>query len=264
MLDHKQGRLPGLLAALLLIALTAACGRSGTGPAQPPPAAETAVQAPAAPGAHIRAGTIEKALVLPVTSGYAGRIGELYVSEGQAVKAGQPLFKIVATAPPQQDSGGYEAIRKEYERLQKLYEQGAIPRRQVENAAARLQAARPGVVSSGEPQTVTAPVDGIVAALAAAAGDAVEAGRQVLALGGGQTLAVVVALPQNELSAVPLGLAVAVEADGKTLKGKVVAVYPETRGDKVAGFQAHIGIVDPPPGLLKEGQSVNVRLDGGT
>jgi membrane fusion protein (multidrug efflux system) len=263
MLEHNRCRLPGLLAALLIISLAAACRWSG--PAQPPPAAEPAVQAPAAaPGATVRPGTVAKALVLPVTSGYAGRIGELYVSDGQAVKAGQPLYKIAAAPPPPQASGGYDALRKEYERLQKLYEQGAIPRRQVENAAARLQAARPAASGGGEPLTVTAPVDGIVTAITAAAGDAVEAGRQVLALGGGQQLAVVVPLRQNELSSVPLGATVAVEADGQTLKGRIVAVYPETQGDKVTGFQAHIGLVDPPAGLLKEGLPLNVRLDGET
>jgi membrane fusion protein (multidrug efflux system) len=260
MLNRNRCRRTGFLAALLIIALVAAACRPS---APPPPAAETAVQAPAAaPGVITRPGTVAKAVALPVTSGCSGRIAELFVSEGQAVKAGQPLFKITAAAPQQTD-GGYEAARKEYERLQKLYELGAIPRRQVENAAARLQTVRPGAGGSGEPLTVTAPVDGIVTALAAAAGDAVEAGRQVLALGGRQKLAVVVPLSQNELRAVPLGAAVAVEAAGQTFTGKVIAVYPETRGDAVVGFQAHIGPVDPPADLLKEGLSVNVSLDGG-
>jgi multidrug efflux pump subunit AcrA (membrane-fusion protein) len=47
------------------------------------------------------------------------------VAEGQAVKAGEPLFKM--ETPPPASRYSYENAVKDYERLQKLYEKGAVP-----------------------------------------------------------------------------------------------------------------------------------------
>jgi membrane fusion protein (multidrug efflux system) len=262
MTDRKK-YLPAALAALALAIALAALfrGHFAPAPAAPPlPAQEAAVPAAAAdkPAGIVRAGSVAKPLALPVTSGYAGRIAELYVGEGQAVKAGQPLFKMAAT-PSGRNSA--EAARREYEKLRSLYEKGAIARRQVEAAAARLQAAEQS--GGAMPATVAAPVDGVVAGLSAAPGAEVQAGQQVLAIGGGHNIAVVVPLRQNELSSVPLGGRVAVEAAGRTVEGRIAAIYPEARGDTVPGFQAHIRLTDAPDGLLHEGMPVTVRIPAG-
>ncbi|HWQ62075.1 MAG TPA: efflux RND transporter periplasmic adaptor subunit [Negativicutes bacterium] len=266
MIDYKKYRLPGAVAVLaLIIALVVASrGEFGAKPPLPPPLAEEtavpAVNMDKSPGI-LRAGTVEKPFALPVTSGYSGRISEMYVADGEAVKAGQPLYKM--EQPPAAGGYSYEQARKDYERLQKLYEKGAVPRRQVEVAAANLQTVQQRGNSGGS-TTITAPVDGIVADLAAAAGGAVQAGQQVLALGGGQKVTVAVPLHQNELNSVPLGAPVDIEAAGKIVKGRVTGIYPEARENKVPFFQAHIKLIDPPQGLLKEGMSVNVRIDTGT
>ncbi len=264
MTDRTKHRLPALLAALaLILALTAACRADfGARPAAQPPAEEEALPAAAdRPPGILREGTVAKAFALPVTSGWDGRVLELYVAEGQVVKAGEPLFKM--ETPPPASRYSYENAVKDYERLQKLYEKGAVPRRQVEIAAANVKALRQSG-GSGVVTTVAAPVDGIVADLAAAAGDAVQAGQQVLALGGGQKLAVVVPLQQSELSLVALGAPVEIAVSGRIVNGKVTAIYPEVRGNAVPYFQAHIGVIDPPAGVLEQGMPVVVRIDTGT
>ncbi len=263
MTDRKK-YLPAALAALALMIALAALFRGHLAPAPaapPPPAREAAVPAAAADkhAEIVRAGSVEKPLALAVTSGYAGRIAELYVGEGQAVKAGQPLFTMAAPPP---DRNSAEAARREYEKLRSLYEKGAIARRQVEAAAARLQAAEQSVAAM--PATVAAPVDGIVAGLSAAPGVEVQAGQQVLAIGGRHKLAVVVPLRPGELGSVPLGGRVAVEAAGRTLAGRIAAIYPEARGGEVPQFQAHISLTDAPDGLLREGMPVTVRIATGT
>jgi multidrug efflux pump subunit AcrA (membrane-fusion protein) len=134
----------------------------------------------------------------------------------------------------------------------------------VEIAAANVKALQQGGGGGGVVTTVAAPVDGIVADLAAAAGDAVQAGQQVLALGGGQKLAVVVPLQQSELSLVALGAPVEIAVSGRIVNGKVTAIYPEVRGNAVPYFQAHIGVIDPPAGVLEQGMPVVVRIDTGT
>lgn len=266
MIDYKKYRLPVALAALVLvIALVAASrGDFGAKPVSPPPAAEeTAVPAAGMdkPPGILRAGKVEKPFALPVTSGYSGRILELYVTEGAAVKSGQPLYKM--EQPPATGGYSYEQARKDYERLQKLYEKGAVPRRQVEIAAANVKSLEQAG-SSTVSTTIIAPVDGIIADLAASAGSAVQAGQQILAIGGGQKIAIVIPLNQNELNSVPLGSPVDIEAAGQILKGRVTGIYPEAQGNRVPLFKAHIKLDNPPDGLLQEGASVNVRIDTST
>jgi hypothetical protein len=63
---------------------------------------------------------------------------------------------------------------------------------------------------------------------------------------------------------IPLGAPVEIAVSGRVVKGKVTSIYPEAQQNQVPYFVAHIGIVDPPAGLLQEGMSVVVRIDTGT
>ena len=68
-------------------------------------------------------------------SGFAGKILEVYVTNGQPVQAGQALFKLEyatpATPPAGEKSG---TVKVDAERLKQLYEQGIISRREWETA----------------------------------------------------------------------------------------------------------------------------------
>lgn len=222
------------------------------------------------PTGIIRAGSVESSSGITINSQFSGRVSEIYVAQGQAVKAGQPLFKLEVvynTGITSLSGDSYENALKEYNRLQKLYELGAIPRRQVETAAARLQTAQQsstrGPNTPKGPITVTAPVDSIVTRLAVASGDAVENGQQVMVLGGSQAVEVVVPLEQKELNLVGLGTPATIAVAGHTIKGKVSSIFPEAQESNVPSFRAHIMIIDPPDGLLKTGISVNVQIDTG-
>ena len=284
----QQYQKPIAVAALVLIGSLLAAAKYNVFPFQAKPGISQApvnnaaiVQASTAnmPAGIVRTGTVESSIVVPINSEYTGRVSEMLVKEGQAVKAGQPLFKLepssvgndsAGTAVPRQDS--YTTALNEYNRLQKLYELGAIPRRQLENAAARLQEAKDSsnnpstsgvlLVLRG-PATIKAPVDGIVTSLAASSGNTVQAGQQVMALGSGQTLEIVVPLEQNDLYLVHLGTPVAVEAAGQTVMGQVSSIFPEVQENKVSIFQAHIKLANAPADLLKAGMSVKVRIDTG-
>ena len=83
----------------------------------------------------IRTGVIENATLLPVNSGFAGKIVEVYVKNGQPVQVGQALFKLeysMSAATKANDPTGAKKV--DSERLKKLYEQGIISRREWENA----------------------------------------------------------------------------------------------------------------------------------
>jgi membrane fusion protein (multidrug efflux system) len=246
-----------------------------------------------------RTGSIENATSVPVYTEFSGMLTEVYVTEGEAVKAGQPLLKLEgysasagttespAEAEASQDTGtsqqardNYDNALKEVNRYKKLYEIGAIPRRQLENATARLQQAEADL-NSGQnaapsphsntsapitlhgSATVTAPTDGRVMGLSTAPGKAVQAGQQLMALGSGQEVELVVHIDQNDLYLVHLGTTATAEAANQIITGQVSSIYPEAEGDQIASFLAHIKLTDNPDGLLKPGMSAHVHIDTG-
>jgi membrane fusion protein (multidrug efflux system) len=234
----------------------------------------------------VRTGSMESSTSVPVTADFSGLVSELYVTEGQVVKTGQPLFKIQAsseqptvnqpTGDSQQAQANYDNALKEFNRYQKLYEIGGIPRRQFEIASARLQEAKEGLAnaqSSAESSTsnttingsatINAPIGGIVTGLSTSSGKAVQAGQQLLSLGSGQEVEAVVHLHQNDLYLVHLGTPATMEVSQQTITGQVSRIYPQVEADQISSFLAHIKLTTNPDGLLKSGMPVTIRIDTG-
>ena len=238
-------------------------------------------------------GSIESPTNLPITSEFSGRISEVYVIEGQSVKAGQPLVKLLGSsepapnetstpanqnaAPNPQSQSSYDNALKEYNRDQKLYEQGAIPRRQAESSAARLQALQENVTStqdtapapkstttamSNGSATISAPSNGIVTGLSAAVDKAVQTGQQLMVLESGE-VQVVIPIEQQDLYLVQLGTPATIEVSGQAMLGQVVSIYPELGVNNMPSFRTHIKVTNDTGGLLKKGMSANVHINTG-
>ena len=230
-----------------------------------------------------RTGSIENSIAVPIHAEYSGRLSEMYVTEGQAVKAGQSLLTLqVSTAPTtSQNTGGsqqaqanYDNALQEVNRYQKLYEIGGIPRRQLDIATAQLQAAKANLTNTQNNMpsanatingaiTINAPIGGIVTGLSAAPGKTVQAGQQLLSLGSGQAVEIVVQLDQNDLYLIHLGTPGTIEVSQQTIAGQVSRIYPQIEANKNPAFLAHIKLSTNPAGLLKLGMSVAVRIDTG-
>ncbi|CUH94193.1 hypothetical protein P22_0259 [Propionispora sp. 2/2-37] len=237
-----------------------------------------------------RPGSVENSTSVPIHTDYSGILSEIYVKTGQAVKAGHPLAKLQGTSASRESpSAGslnrgiaqesYDKALNDVNRYQKLYEQGAIPRRQLETALTRLQQAQEELnnaqnsTAGGNTSdamttlhgsaTVTAPIDGIVTGLSVTPGNTVQAGQQLLALGSGQEVEVIVHLNQNDLYLVHLGTKAMIELTDQMVMGQVSSIYPEVDGEQISSFIAHIKLTDNPKDLLQPGNSVNVRMDTG-
>lgn len=235
-------------------------------------------------------GTIESPTSVPITTEFSGRITDVYVTEGQSIKAGQPLVKLFGatetngTTPPanqnrtpnQQAQNSYDEALKQYNRDQKLYEQGAIPRRQVDNDANRLQALQESLttppetlqsprsttaVSNGS-ATITAPIDGKVTGLSASVEKTVQTGQQLMVLDSGE-VQVVIPIEQQDLYVVQLGTPATIEVSGQTMNGQVISIYPELGINNIPSFRTHIKVTNDTAGLLKIGMSVNVHINTG-
>ncbi|WP_188398894.1 efflux RND transporter periplasmic adaptor subunit [Sporomusa sp. GT1] len=227
-----------------------------------------------------RTGSLESAASVPIHAAFSGHPSEIYVTEGQTIKAGQPLLKLQpspsavtqqAAVPSQQLQTNYDNALKEYDRYQKLYEIGAIPRRQMESITAKLQEAKERLAATGTqsagsitgPTTITAPIDGIVTGLAAAPAKEVQAGQLLLSLGSGQEVGAVVQLEQKDLYLVQLGTPVIVEAAQQTIVGQVASIYPQVEAKQNPVFLAHIKLASKPAESLKAGMPATIHINTG-
>jgi len=247
-----------------------------------------------------RAGSVVHANVVPVYSEGTGHVSDVYVTSGQVVKAGQPLVKLemtggdmsadttgtmetpnsVSVETPPATNEEYDKALKEYDKYQKLYEKGAIARKQLEAAEARLQAAQTSqvdipqqspvaparvptnTVPSG-PVTIQASMDGTITGNVVTVGSAIQIGQQLMALGSGQDVEIVVPLTQSELYLIQLGSQTVIEALGQTIVGQVSSIYPEIKEQQITSFIAHIKPLQPPGNLLTIGMALDVRMATG-
>jgi len=247
----------------------------------------------------LRTGTVESPKSAPVHAEFSGLISEVYVTEGQPVKTDQPLVKILRSAGP---SSGRERINtvpepqaqtitvdpmaqttydnalKEYNRFQKLYEQNAIAKRQLENAANRLQAAEDNLtaVQTATPvqasansapvatnaTIISAPNPGTVVGLAAAPGKTVSLGQPLMILDVGQ-VQVIIHIEQKDLYFLHPGTPATIEIANQSIPGQVANIFPEVGENNLPSFRTYINIPNNIGGLLKAGMSANVHIDTG-
>ncbi|WP_371381379.1 efflux RND transporter periplasmic adaptor subunit [Sporomusa aerivorans] len=243
----------------------------------------------------ILAGSIQSRQAVSISAPLAGRVSAVSITEGQMVNAGQSLLHIEGT-PGAANAGAadnlavqsngettrqaqmsYDNLVKEYERYQKLYQIGAIARRQLEETGARLQAAKDALnaapdsfpAGSGnaarQPSSATliAPSSGKITGLAAADGTTVQAGQQLMVLDNGGEVRAVVHLEQKDLYLIQAGTPAEIVPDspsGQTpVAGQVEAIYPEVGTSSNNLFLTHIR-TDNATGLLKPETPVTVHI----
>ncbi|MDF2570719.1 MAG: efflux transporter, family, subunit, partial [Sporomusa sp.] len=214
----------------------------------------------------VRTGSIDSATSVPINAEFSGHLSEIYVTEGQVVKAGQPLLKLQAssestvpqtTGASQQIQANYDKALEEFNRYQKLFEIGGIPRRQLDLAATHLQEAKEnlnnakGTMQSSSTTingtaTINAPINGIVTGLSTAPGKTVQAGQQLIALGTGQEVEAVVHLDQNDLYLAHLGTPATIEVSQQTVMGQISSIYPQVEANQISAFLAHIKLTNNP------------------
>ncbi|MDR3389794.1 MAG: efflux RND transporter periplasmic adaptor subunit [Rudaea sp.] len=175
-----------------------------------------------------------------------GRVMRIAVTPGEAVRAGQALLDFhlsaAATSAHEQAASALKLARGEQTRIARLLAEQLATRdqqAQADKAAADAQAALDALereTGGQSQQTLTAPFDGIVNAVAATQGERVVAGAPLITLTRSLGMVVTVGIEPAQRDRVHPGQSVQVESlDGGTVahSGKVVridhALNPKTR-----------------------------------
>jgi len=153
------------------------------------------------------------------------RVARVYVQQGQRVAAGQPLVEFeqgtFAAAAGGADAA-LSAAQRNYERAERLANEGILPRKDAEAAAADLARARSDAVTAQRAQQLSvlrSPLSGVVTRMTAVLGAPADAGQVLVEVADPSAFDVVLSLGATEASAVLPGARADLSA-GQTTGGE--------------------------------------------
>ena len=200
----------------------------------------------------------------------ATRIARVYVAEGQRVGAGQPLVEFEQaqfTAAASAAQSGLSAAQRSFERAQRLANEGIVPRKDAETAAAELAKARSDAVSAqraAQLSVLRSPVSGVVTRMAAVLGAAADAGQVLGEVADPSAFDVVLSLSPTEAGAVLPGRKVMVtagdRAGGETIGAGTVASVGASVDSGSRSVQIRVTVTKPMR-ALRLGESVQGSID---
>ena len=193
------------------------------------------------------------------------RVSKVYVSAGQRVAAGSPLvefeqmgFNAAASAA----EAALTATQRNFERAQRLANEGIVPRKDAEQAAAELGKARTDAVNAHRAQQLSvlrSPVTGVVTRMTAVLGAPADAGQVLVEVADPSAFDVVLSLGPTDAGAVRPGarvhLAAGEKAGGNLLGDGTVASVSATV-DTVSRSVAIRVTMTSPRRPLRLGESV--------
>jgi HlyD family secretion protein len=205
-----------------------------------------------------------------------GRVQALSVSEGDAVKVGQPLFTVdddLQQADLAQVKASLTNAQQTFDRAQQLAKTGAGTQKDLDAATMILRDAQARLNSSQTRlarRSVFSPVEGTVQQVYYRPGEMVPAGRPVLALLPPGNIKVRFFVPQAVLPSIAYGDVVAVHCDGcdKDLTARVsfIAKQSEFTPPVIYSLEERAKLVfliealPDKPGALRVGQPLDVSL----
>ena len=148
----------------------------------------------------------------------ATRVARVYVTEGQRVSVGTPLVQFEQMEFDAAASGAQAALtaaQQAYDRAERLSREGIVPRKDVEQAAAALGAARSAAVTARRAKQLSvlrSPVSGVVTRMSAALGASVDAGQTLVEVADPAAFDVVLSLGPTEAAEVHQGARVTLSA----------------------------------------------------
>lgn len=185
----------------------------------------------------IGSGTFQLEKYISISNTGNGTVSNVYVSENQMVNKNQSLFKLGSNSADQQVSTAQAAV--------------TAAQNDLDSAEA-----------SAKKDTITSPVDGIVAQLNVKDGDSVASGTTVAVIIDPSDMQTVLSVDELDISSVAVGQKATITLDaisGKTFSGTVTQVDPiGTNSNGVAAYSVTVSIASPDE--IKVGMTTNAEI----
>lgn len=220
---------------ILALAVFAGCSRhdpAGGATELPAVAVRTApVVAQTRPQTRIVTGIVRPYNRATVAARVMGTVGAARLAVGQVVAAGEVLVRIDAgeiAAQLEQAQAALAQAERDYARETSLAEKGAAAAESVRFAADQMRIARARVTEAGAMAAYTkvvAPFDGVITEDFINIGDLATPGQPLFTIEGRDDLRAEVPVPES-LATLPVGTAVRVELDGRSIEGRLAELSP--------------------------------------
>jgi len=191
---------------------------------------------------------------IQITSPMPEVLDEVLVREGQSVTRGQVLarFRSISLAPAAASAEAHlKSAKADFERMQNLYQAGAVSQRDVESAEAAYKAAASASAYAGkqlEEATVRAPASGVIAVRNVQGGDRVKDGAPLFQLVNTSEFEFEATVPSENIARVRAGAPVRLSVPGfpeGSITGHVARVNAEV---DPATRQVRVYVRVPNPG----------------
>ena len=259
-----------IITALVVAVLLAGCTKKETAKtSQPAGALRVNVS-------EARIGTVKKTITysgvlkgireVPIAPGMSSWINKILVKEGQKVKKGQLLAKL-SPEQMEQAKAQLDALEKNYQRMKRLYEKGAITQSQFDQIEASYLAAKAGYQLASKNTRLRAPFDGIVAEVNTQEGQFFNAmmgfssAPSVLTLVDISKVKLEVEVSDRDVALISPGQEVMLKVDAfpeTTFTGKVENV-DEIADPRTGTYTVKI-IIDNPKEILKSGMYASAKI----
>ena len=185
----------------------------------------------------IGSGTLQLEKYISISNSGNGTVSNVYVSENQMVNKNQNLFKLGSNSAEQQVSTAQAAV--------------TAAQNDLDSAEA-----------SAKKDTITSPVDGIVAQLNVKNGDSITSSTAVAVIIDPSDMQTVLSVDELDISSVAVGQKATITLDaisGKTFSGTVTQVDPiGTNSNGVAAYSVTVSIASPDG--IKVGMTTNAEI----
>lgn len=226
-------------------------------------------------------GSLEGQTSATIGAKISGRIEQVLVQEGQAVKAGDPLVKLEAVELANTVRQAADVVRKgqanydlavnDYNRYKTLYDKGAVSEQQLDNAKAKLKTAEADLSSAAANHSSTqqqysygligSPIDGVIANKEVTVGQIVAPGTALMLVQDIHRVYAVVNVEQRDLGKIKIGQKANITVDAypdMVFTGIVEVMNPDA-GSASRMFKTKIAI-DNTAGDLKPGMFAKVEV----
>lgn len=235
----------------------------------PPPAPVVLMRVEGAPLSRtIEAiANVQSAESVIVTAETSGRIAAILFREGQRVRRGQPLVRLVndqQAADLAAARAEAAELRQRLERQRRLVAEGAIPRGQVDDLARQVQAAEARANSLRvilDNTTVRAPFAGVIGLRAISPGAFVNPGDELAAIEDDSSVRLRFTVPEAQLRSIRVGASVEARTPSiadRSFRAQVTSI--DTRvGSGQRTLEAEARLPNP-DGLWRAGMLADIRI----
>jgi RND family efflux transporter MFP subunit len=261
------------LIACCIAALLSGCGKGGAAESEETAAKPVVAAATAVASVQPFTRTISAIGIVVARPGRfaalgapsATRVSKVYVAPGQRVVAGARLVELEQVGFTAASTGAQAALtaaQQAYDRAERLSREGIVPRKDVEQAAAELAAARNGAVTARRAQQLSvlrSPVSGVVTKMSAVLGASVDANQTLVEVADPSAFDVELSLGPTEAGAVRPGAHVTLTAGEATGGESLGAGTVTSVGVAVDSTSRSVAIrvaVSTPRRALRLGESV--------